>query len=80
VASIDVIVDGRVMGQATHGFSRPGISALYPGYPESAAPGWQFQLDTRLLSNGKHQLEVLVHDDLGDSTFIGKREITIDNH
>jgi hypothetical protein len=79
VSAIFVIVDGRVVGQATHGFARPGISALYPGYPESAGPGWQFALDTRLFPNGKHQLEVLVRDDLGDETFIGKREITIDN-
>ncbi len=66
-------------GNATHGFVRPDVAAFYPGYPESAAPGFQFPLDTRKLSNGRHEVEILVRDDLGVDTFIGKREIVVNN-
>ena len=79
VNQIAILVDGEIAGAATHGLIRPGVSSLFPGYPESAAPGWTFALDTTNYSNGKHQLEVLVRDDLGGETYIGRREFTVDN-
>ena len=79
VDQIAILVDGNIAGAATHGLARPGVSSLFPGYPESAAPGWTFLLDTTLYSNGKHQLEVLVRDDVGGETYIGRREFTIVN-
>lgn len=79
VNQIVILVDGEIAGAATHGLARPGVSALFPGYPESAAPGWTFSLDTTKYSNGKHQLEVLVRDDVGGETYIGRREFTVDN-
>lgn len=79
VADIQVLVDGYPQGSATHGFARPDVTAFYPSYPESAAAGFQFPLDTRKLSNGRHELEILVRDDLGVDTFIGKRQIVVNN-
>jgi hypothetical protein len=79
VGLVQVLIDGQIVGAATTGFPRPGLSALYLGYPESAAPGWQLLIDTRNYSNGPHELELLVTDALGSQTFIGKRSIIINN-
>jgi N-acetylmuramoyl-L-alanine amidase len=78
VDEIAVLVDGVEVGTAVHGFPDLATS-LYPGYPESAAPGWRFSLDTTAFSNGEHFLEVVVTDDLGNDTFIGKRRFVIAN-
>lgn len=79
INSIVVLVDGEAVGNATYGLSRPGISSLYPGYPNSAFPGWRFALDTRELSNGRHQLQVIAIDNLGNDTLIGERSIEVRN-
>ncbi|HYO16130.1 MAG TPA: Ig-like domain-containing protein [Thermoanaerobaculia bacterium] len=79
VQSVTVLVDGREIGNATIGFARPEISFFYPGFPESAAAGWEFSFDTRTLSNGQHFLDVLVRDDAGATTFIGKRRFVVNN-
>jgi hypothetical protein len=79
VGQVLVVIDGDVVGAATYGLSRPGVSSLFPGYPDSAAPGWSFNLDTTKFSDGKHDLEILVNDDLGVQTYIGKRTITFFN-
>lgn len=79
VQTITVLVDGTVVGTATHGFARPQVSAFHPGYPQSAAPGWQFPLNTRTLSNGEHFLQVLVRDDTGEETLIGERRFVVSN-
>lgn len=79
VAEVIVLVDGEIKGSATYGLARPGVSALYPGFPDSAAPGWSFLLDTTKLSDGKHDLEILVRDDVGGETYQGKRTFTVYN-
>lgn len=79
ISSITVIVDGRPVGFATLGIPRPGVSSVYPGFPETAAPGWRFDLDTTKLSNGQHFLQVIVNDDLGREALIGERRFVVVN-
>jgi hypothetical protein len=79
VNEVVVVVDGEIKGEATFGLSRPGVSSLFPGFPDSAAPGWSFLLDTTKLADGKHDLEILVRDDVGGETYIGKRTFTTYN-
>jgi hypothetical protein len=79
VQSIEVFVDGTSVGLATYGFLRPLITPVYPGYPDRVAPGWQLYFDTTDFSNGKHYVEVVVTDDLGNDTYIGRRRIVIAN-
>ena len=38
-STIDVIVDGAVVGHPTYNQARPDVQALFPGYTNSAAPG-----------------------------------------
>jgi len=61
--------------------ARPEVFALsyYPGYPNVTNPGWQFQLDTTKLNNGEHFLDVIVTDNLGATTYIGKRRFVVNN-
>lgn len=79
VHQVFLLVDGETLGEATLGLARPGVSSLFPGFPDSAAPGWIVSLDTTQLSDGKHELEVLVRDDTGVETFIGKRTFNVFN-
>lgn len=79
ISSIRILVDGHEIGIATGGFVRPDVTPFYPGFPESAAPGWQFNLDTTEFSNGEHVIDVIVIDDFGVQTYIGKRRFVINN-
>jgi N-acetylmuramoyl-L-alanine amidase len=79
INAVQILVDGRVAGFATLGFPRPEVSSLHLGFPESAAPGWRFNLDTTAYSNGEHFIDVIVRDDTGAEIFIGKRRIVINN-
>jgi hypothetical protein len=81
VHSVQILVDGAVVGGATYGIARPDVLALsfYPGYPNLLAPGWRFDLDTRNFENGEHFLDVVVTDLRGVTTYIGKRRFVINN-
>ena len=79
VNTVTILVDGHTIGNATLGFARAEVPFLYPGYPESAAAGWEFSLDTTKLANGQHFIEALVTDDLGATTYIGKRRFVVNN-
>lgn len=79
VQSIEVFVDGFSVGNAVYGHARPLITPVYPGYPDRAFPGWEHSFDTTDFSNGEHFLEVIVTDDLGQDTYIGRRRFVIAN-
>jgi N-acetylmuramoyl-L-alanine amidase len=73
------LVDGVAFGSSGVTLARPGISALFPGYPDSATPGFTIPFNTRKLSNGKHKLQVIATDTLGADTLLGEVTITIAN-
>jgi hypothetical protein len=79
VQSVQVLVDGFIVGTASYGHARPIITPVYPGYPNAPAPGWEHSFDTRIFSNGEHFLEVVVTDFLGNTTYIGRRRFVITN-
>jgi hypothetical protein len=79
IGLVQVLIDGIVVGPAETGLTYPNISSLYLGYPQSAAPGWRILIDTRNYSNGSHQIELLVTDVKGVSTYIGKRQFIVAN-
>ncbi|HXO18574.1 MAG TPA: hypothetical protein VOA87_01485 [Thermoanaerobaculia bacterium] len=80
VAAITILLDGNTIGSAVYGFPRPGVSSQYPGFPDSAAPGWVYALDTTKFSNGQHSLQAIIVDNLGVTTLIGERHFTIANN
>ena len=79
VLDVAVFVDGELIGLATYGLTRPDVLALYPGYPNSLAPGWRINVDTRLLSNGEHFLELRVRDVFNNETYVGHRRFVVAN-
>lgn len=79
VITVRVLIDGVFHGLAAYGFSRPGVTQLYPSFPNSNAPAWMLQLDTTALTNGEHTLGVEVQDTIGTRTFIGERRFTVFN-
>jgi hypothetical protein len=81
VASVQILVDGHAIGNATYGIPRPDVLELsfHPGFINSPAPGWRFNLDTRQFENGEHFLDVIVTDARGVTTYIGKRRFVINN-
>lgn len=81
IADVQIRVDGVPFGSATRGQPRPKVTSQFPGYPDSAAPGWRFTLDTTLVSNGSHNLQVVVRDQspAAVETLIGERLFTVEN-
>jgi Bacterial Ig domain len=79
VQYVNIFIDGVETGVATYGSTSPQISSLYPSFPNSAAPGWTFAVDTTKLSNGTHFLEAFVRDTQNVDTLIGKRSFVVAN-
>ncbi|PGV51540.1 Ig-like domain-containing protein [Bacillus sp. AFS037270] len=57
VSKVEVLVDGKSVGQAQYGLSRTDVSRAYPAY-KNANAGYQYTLNTKNLSNGQHTLTV----------------------
>lgn len=79
VSQVQIFVDGDLEGDAVYGLPRPQVTSTYPGYPDADFPGWSYSLATTGLSNGNHQMQVVVIDELGASTLVGERSFTVAN-
>jgi len=78
-STIDVLVDGVVVGHPTYGFARSDIDTFFPGFMNSGAAVGFFMLDTTTLANGLHTIAWVVHDNLGGTQGIGSRVFFVDN-
>lgn len=67
VAWVDILVDGRWAGRAQYGRSRPGVAENNPGYPDSAAAGFAFELDSTRYLNGLHRVTARVVSETGEA-------------
>lgn len=79
ISTVGIFLDGTFVGNASYGFPRADVSGVYPGYPDSAAPGWVFNLDTTLTSDGHHDLQARAVDDFGVTSIVGEVSFQIDN-
>lgn len=83
VGSVEVFVDGTSVGLASFGVGlggRPGVQGQFPGYPDAAAPVWRLSdYDSTNLSEGFHQVQVRVTDQVGISTLIGETTFFVNN-
>lgn len=79
VDNVLIYIDGVLQGNAEYGFARPVVTFFYPGFFNSALPGWRFFIDTRDFSNGPHTLQAVVRDLGGVTTMIGERPFFVFN-
>lgn len=78
VSKVDILVDGKVVGQAVYGDSRSDVQKAYPQYKNGNA-GFHFTLDTTKLSDGKHTVTIKETGKNGRVTALPDKNITIAN-
>ena len=79
ISSIEIIIDGVVMGQAQHNFPRPDVADFYPNLLGAQNSGWRFTMDTRKLGNSVHRLTVRTRDAAGNLSEIGSTDFFVFN-
>jgi N-acetylmuramoyl-L-alanine amidase len=79
VLAVDILVDGIVATRANYGRARAGVTARFPGFPDSASPGFGVQLDTTHYLNGRHTVTVRVKSRAGEVAFLEPRAIYFNN-
>jgi hypothetical protein len=62
IGSVQVLVDGVAVGNATYGASRPDVCAAFPGRPGCPNVGFTYQLNLAGLSAGTHTITVSATD------------------
>jgi hypothetical protein len=78
-STIDVFVDGVVVGHPTYGLARADIDDAFPGYANTGHAVGYFIIDTTQISNGLHTLSWVVRDSQGAAQGIGSRFFTVSN-
>ncbi len=79
-ADIEVMVDGRVVGQALYGLPRPDVAHAHPDVAAAANSGFHMNLDTTRFTNGMHEIAVRAWDTLGHNRVIARRVVIFDNN
>src|SRR6185436_11267897 len=79
VLAVDILVDGVVIGRTNYGRARPGVAVRFPGYPDSAAAGFAYELDTTRFLNGQHTITPRVKSRAGEVVFLPSRSFTFIN-
>jgi len=79
ILAVDILVDGIVAARANYGRARAGVTARFPGFPDSASPGFALQLDTTHYLNGLHTVTARVKSRAGEVAFLEPRTINFTN-
>ena len=79
VFAVDVVVDGGIVGRAFYGRSRPGVAVSHPGFPDSAAAGFAYELDTTHFLNGLHTITARIESKTGLVSYTNSRTVELDN-
>jgi beta-N-acetylglucosaminidase len=78
VSKIEVLVDGKRMGEAEYGLPRKDVYSAYPEY-QNENSGYQFTLNTQQLTNGKHTIIVRETGENGGITNLSSRSVNVQN-
>lgn len=77
VTKVEVLVDGKVVGEASYGAPRPDVVAVYPDY--DANTGFSYDLDTTLLQSGSHVITVRSTGNNGCTRYLNKITVNVSN-
>jgi sugar lactone lactonase YvrE len=78
-STIQVFVDGVMLGHPVYNQGRSDIAAVFPGFCNTAGAVGYFYIDTTKLSNGIHTMSWVVYDNQNRGDGIGSRYITVQN-
>jgi hypothetical protein len=78
-STINVMVDGVIIGHPHYNNPRDDIAALFPDYANSDRASGYFYLDTTSYRDGIHTIQWLVTDSAGNTDGIGSRYFLIQN-
>jgi hypothetical protein len=77
---MQVKVDGVLVGTATYGVNRLDVCSVYPGRPGCPNVGFNFDLNTLILTNGPHTITVWATDtDATPDTGSASVNVTVSN-
>jgi hypothetical protein len=62
LSTVQVLVDGAFVANATYGAARPDVCAVYPGRPNCPNVGYTYTLNPNTLSAGLHTIRVVATD------------------
>jgi hypothetical protein len=79
VFAVDIVVDNAIIDRAFYGRQRPRVAVTYPGFPDSAAAGFAYELDTTHFLNGLHQVTARVMSRTGLVTYLVPEAIQFSN-
>lgn len=68
ISKVSVAVDGVLMGDANYGASRPDVCAAFPNRAGCPNVGWSLWLDTTLLADGAHTMQVTAVSSAGQNS------------
>lgn len=78
-STIQVLVDGKWVGNPVYNFYRGDIAGQFPGYANSAGAVGYYHLDTTAFQDGMHTIQWTVVDSAGNTEGIGSRYFSIIN-
>ena len=58
ITGVTISVDGVLNGNAAYGGNRPDVCAAFPNQPNCPNVGWNYVINTTLLPDGMHSLDV----------------------
>ncbi|MEA2792340.1 MAG: hypothetical protein QOG73_4746, partial [Acetobacteraceae bacterium] len=71
VATVAVSLDGRAIGEAELGLSRPDVAGMYATIPQARYSGFTLKQQIGTTAIGDHQLDIRAHNGLDDIENIG---------
>jgi len=74
IARVEVRLDGRSY-EARYGLAREDVAKVKPGYPDSTAPGFVFDVDFGNLDPVRHVLEIVAVNRTGGESVIARKSL-----
>ncbi|MEM9293556.1 MAG: Ig-like domain-containing protein [Acidobacteriota bacterium] len=79
VRFIEILVDDAIVGRASYGRARAGVAAAHPGFPDSEAGGFAYQLNTAFFTNGLHKVQPRCISNSGEKRLLNARTLEFTN-